>query len=327
MPKPAKEITRVGKWTAGILFIAATITALILLVGYWPDRLPENETDSGYYRNDLFHVCLLDKTCSCSMAVSDSTADNAAVAVQGEQKFCENSIHLNTVLMILVALAGFLGCLIHIASSFTNFVGSNKFKRSWVLWYYVKPFTAAALAMVMYFVFRAGLLSFNDPSSINLYGLVTLAALTGLFTDKATIKLEEFFEVVFKPKDERPDKMEEEPEFTAITPAEIEKNIENIITLSGKNLDGHDLTITINDEEVSDVTFEPTVITIRYTIPASQDTAAEFKVVVNNAEDTELYTATLKLKPVQQGGEPGGGQQGGGQGGGQQEGGQQGGGE
>jgi hypothetical protein len=99
--------------------------------------------------------------------------------------------------------------MIYIATSFTTFVGAGKFKKSWILWYCVKPFTAAALALGMYFVFRGGFLNMSDDSTnINLYGVMTLSILTGLFTDRATLKLKEVFDVLLKPSEERPNKLE-----------------------------------------------------------------------------------------------------------------------
>jgi hypothetical protein len=122
----------------------------------------------------------------------------------------EHTIQFNTLMLLLVATAGFLGNMIHIASSFTTFIGSNQFKRSWILWYCVKPFTASALALVIYFAFRAGFLNSNDPgNTLNIYGIMTVSALSGLFTDTATQKMKEVFEVIFKPKETRPDSLED----------------------------------------------------------------------------------------------------------------------
>ncbi|HXB91740.1 MAG TPA: hypothetical protein VNU72_05605 [Puia sp.] len=111
-------------------------------------------------------------------------------------------IHLNTLLLILVAAGGFLGNMIHISTSLTTFVGNGQFKSNWILWYFVKPFTAAALALGLYFVFRAGFLNMSaDLGSINLYGVITISFLTGLYTDRATMKLQEVINTVFGIKD------------------------------------------------------------------------------------------------------------------------------
>jgi hypothetical protein len=264
------EIDLTGMIWAGILFILFILAPIFFLIALWPDRLPLKEGYS-YYDVRLFQVILLDK------------APDVASSI----------MHLNTLLMILVAVSGFMGTMIHAATSFTNFVGSEKFKRSWTLWYYVKPFIGAAMAMVFYFVFRAGLLNFNDPSNINLFGLITLAALTGLFTDRATIKLEEFFDVVFKPKDERPGKLETKYKFTSITPQSLDLDKENTWVISGEHLDEQKFKVLLNDNEVP---FAQTAasITITYTPTEEDKKLEEFKLVVIDEDNKEAYSAVLR---------------------------------
>lgn len=179
----------------------------------------------------------------------------------------DNLIHLNTILLILVALMGFLGNMVHIASSFTAFVGNGSFKRSWILWYLVKPFTAAALAIIVYFIIRAGFLSYgNGAAGISLYGVLSLSALAGLFTDSATLKLKEIFEVIFKPKDERQDKLiEPDISITSISPSSIPSAGESTITLTGTNLNTPGIKITLDGNEIKPVTAAKDTIVIKYT--------------------------------------------------------------
>lgn len=56
--------------------------------------------------------------------------------------------------------------------------------------------------------FLGGLFSGDTSASVlNLYGVLTVSALSGLFSDRATLKLEEIYESIFKPKDDRSDKL------------------------------------------------------------------------------------------------------------------------
>jgi hypothetical protein len=64
-------------------------------------------------------------------------------------------------IILLVAIAGALGAFIHIATSFTDFIGSQKFEPSWIPWYFMRPFIGAALALSFYFLLRGGLISVN----------------------------------------------------------------------------------------------------------------------------------------------------------------------
>ncbi len=197
------EITATGKWWAGIIMILLTAACCFFIIAFWPDRLPSpKEKIRPLYVNKLFHVQL------AGIPSSDSTVKEDLAKIPSTELY-PGLIHLNTILLLLVATAGFLGNMIYIATSFTTFVGAGKFKKSWLLWYCVKPFTAAALAIGMYFVFRGGFLNMSDDSTnINLYGVMTLSVLTGLFTDRATLKLKEVFDVLLKPAQDRPNKLE-----------------------------------------------------------------------------------------------------------------------
>lgn len=206
-------------------------------------------------------------------------------------------LHINTLLLILVGLGGFVGNMIHIATSFTTFVGAGKFKKSWLLWYCIKPFTAAALAIGIYFVFRGGFLNMNDGgASINLYGLMTISLFAGLFTDKATEKLKEVFEVLFRSKEERPDPLVSKFKIVNISPLIIEKDKVNKMTLTGEKLDTEKLKISINNEEIADIKTSTSTITFDYTIPESLKDEKTLTVSVKDDKGTEHYTVDLTVK-------------------------------
>lgn len=182
------------------------------------------------------------------------------------KKSCTRTIDLNTLILLLVAIAGFLGNMIHIASSFTNFIGAGKFKRSWMMWYWVKPFTAAALAVGVYIIFRAGFLNSAEASvNVNLYGVVAIALLAGLFTDMATQKLKEIFGVVFQSSTVRPNPLEYPPvKITSTNPKSLPLNKEAAIVLSGIGFDSRTLKFTIDGEEITGAVIQPNSIAFTY---------------------------------------------------------------
>jgi hypothetical protein len=214
-------------------------------------------------------------------------------------------IDLNVLLMFLVAVGGFLGNMIHIATSFTAFVGSGTFNRRWILWYFVKPFTAACLALGLYFVFRAGFLNYSaDPTGINLYGIMTIAILAGLFTDKATLKLGEIFEVVFtlkkdgKSGDTRPDPLiPAAAKVKKIPPDILSPTDNNTIVITGENLDKTPFGFTINDEALAadKVKITASTITIQYQIPATQAGKNEFVLTVTDEKKAVVFTHTFGI--------------------------------
>ncbi|MCU0371174.1 MAG: hypothetical protein MUC31_07145, partial [Bacteroidales bacterium] len=105
-------------------------------------------------------------------------------------------------LILLVLLAGALGSYVHSATSFVDFTGNNALKRSWLWWYILRPFIGAVLALLFYFVVRGGFLSTGaDASSVSLYGVTAIAGLVGMFSKKATDKLKEVFDSLFRSKE------------------------------------------------------------------------------------------------------------------------------
>ena len=294
---PVNEITKAGKFWAGVLLIVLTTAVITLVIAYWPNKMPPigQGDDGAWYTRQCFNITLIEKNDCAILHDNDSLRRNSdstelkivrlGIALKDtavkkdtvqfkklsdsllalEKKDAElkknissitdiKKIHLNTILLLLVALMGFLGNMVHIATSFTTFVGNETFKRSWILWYFVKPFTASGLAIIVYFIIRAGFLSYGSGASgVSLYGILSLAAFAGLFTDSATLKLKEIFEVIFKPKDERNDRLEGEFSVTALAPETIPATGETKLTLTGKNLNKPDIKITIDGVEINAV--------------------------------------------------------------------------
>jgi hypothetical protein len=130
-------------------------------------------------------------------------------------------------LLLLLAIMGALGGLIHGISSFTTFVGNREFLPSWAWWYVFKPFLAALVALVVFLVFRAGF-GMGDFSldTADCLKAAAFAALIGLFAEQATIKLKDIFEAFFTPRrDPRDDKAgnvkPKTPAITSLDPTSV----------------------------------------------------------------------------------------------------------
>ena len=106
-------------------------------------------------------------------------------------------------LLLLLALMGALGAIIHGISSFTIFVGNREFTPSWIWWYIFKPFLGGLVALVVFLVFRAGFGAgsfFLDAADC--LKSAAFAALIGLFAEPATLKLKDVFETLFTPRND-----------------------------------------------------------------------------------------------------------------------------
>lgn len=101
-------------------------------------------------------------------------------------------------LLWIVILAGALGSLIHAVRSVYWYVGNRDLVWSWIGKYLLMPFSGSALAVVFYFVVRGGFFSpqagFANTSP---FGFAAMAALVGLFSEPAVLKLKQIAETVF----------------------------------------------------------------------------------------------------------------------------------
>ena len=122
----------------------------------------------------------------------------------------EATINQDIRLILLVLITGALGACVASLQSLADYIGNERLKSSWVAFYLVRPPIGAGIAFVFYLVLRGGLASGAgfDPATVNPFGLTAVAALVGMFSDKAMLKLQEVFTTLFKADDTRKDKLE-----------------------------------------------------------------------------------------------------------------------
>ncbi|NQT82119.1 hypothetical protein HQ563_03795 [bacterium] len=102
-------------------------------------------------------------------------------------------------LLLIVALAGALGSLVHALRSLYWYVGNRALVRSWLMKYFLLPFAGAALAVIFYFVIRGGFFSREATmQQTDPFGFAALAGLVGMFSEQAVLKLKEVADTVFK---------------------------------------------------------------------------------------------------------------------------------
>jgi hypothetical protein len=108
------------------------------------------------------------------------------------------NLNLDINLLLVAALTGALGGLLHSLRSIAWYVGERKLKWSWVLFYACLPFVAAILALLFYFLLRGGLISAQGTSKdISPYGIAAVSGLVGLFSDQAAEMLRAVFSNIF----------------------------------------------------------------------------------------------------------------------------------
>lgn len=182
--------------TLGGMLILMAIFLCAGLVCMWP----ENSKDVGHLQyNAQATAVTIGETKAATSEVPGLTASaDKSVSNTGAGK---PWLSMERRILILVMIAGALGSFIHIAISFAEFVGDAEFSANWIWWYLLKPFTSMALAAIFYLVLRGGLMSpEGDGAAVNLYGVVAMSGMVGLFSKQATAKLAEVFDTLFRAK-------------------------------------------------------------------------------------------------------------------------------
>jgi ABC-type multidrug transport system fused ATPase/permease subunit len=135
-------------------------------------------------------------------AQDDEKAEEARVRASDDQPiqtrwFEPMSREVNLLLLVLVM--GALGSFVYSARSFVDFVGNRSLRASWSAWYLMYPLIGSALALVFYLAIRGGFLTpASKGAEVNVYGLMAISGLVGMFSKQATTKLAELFTTLFK---------------------------------------------------------------------------------------------------------------------------------
>jgi len=221
-----------GRNALGI-YLMSTFLLVFLLIDFWPPSLPDSATartdrlEAAKNAEDKAAVVTkaqeaLDAAAPAAKAQSQVALDRAKKESQEadddlkdkreiEKKVLSPTVnpHFGSIsrdidLVLLVLLAGALGSFLHSARSFADFVGNKRMAGSWAWWYLLHPFMGAIMALVFYAAVRGGFLAITGganmkASDLSPYGVTAIAALVGMFSNQATQKLADVFDVLFKP--------------------------------------------------------------------------------------------------------------------------------
>jgi hypothetical protein len=212
------------------------------------------------------------------------------------------SVTPDTGLIVMAAVVGALGAFLHASASLGDYLGNKRFVASWTPWYVVRLPLGAALAVLFYFVVRAGFLS-SDASSdkVNTFGVAALAGLAGLFSKQATDKLREVFETLFRVSPQGGDAERGNslanpvPVISALDPASVKVGATNVsLRVSGEDFVEHSIVRVGGVEQPT--TFE-SAGELRAQLPADLVAApAVLDVTVSSPEPGGGVSAPMTLK-------------------------------
>jgi hypothetical protein len=217
-------------------------------------------------------------------------------------------------LFLVVAMAT-IGAGIHGLTSLSTYVGNRRFVESWSTWYLIRLPVGVGLAVLLYFVLRAGFISASSGGgTINPYGLAAFAGLSGMFSKEATDMLHDVYSTVFKSSAnaQRADKVDGAMMIVHVTPASLAVGTNDLtIKIYGRGFfaattakvgsatrpvsvkDEGELTVTLLDVDVA----APGVVTIELVPPRAPPTARA-SVDIRVRPVVTAVTAAGPLAPV-----------------------------
>jgi hypothetical protein len=168
------------------------------------------------------------KTTSDGLTTSTTLREENATHIRTTTQSVSSSVIRERALVFVSIIFGTLGASVHGITSLAMWYSNRKLKRSFLFWYLSRPLIGAALALVVYLLLRATLLSssvveINRNAFINAFGVAGISALVGLMTPQITKKLRDVFDQLFgigKAEEERGD----EPGTGATIKLSAEKN-------------------------------------------------------------------------------------------------------
>jgi hypothetical protein len=225
-------------------------------------------------------------------------------------------LSLDVRLILMVMMAGGLGSFVHVATSFSDYVGNEKLTSNWLWFYVLRPFIGMMLAVIFYLAIRGGFLTGGgDAGSINPFGIAALAGLVGMFSKQATDKLSEVFDTLFKTAPGAGDSKRKDnlnnpvPVLTDVEPKNVkQKSADVVVTVKGSGfVKGASLRVKDSARETEFV--DATRLTARL-LPADVASAGVIEVTVFNPGPGGGTSTPIKITidPEGDGGGGGGGQ-------------------
>lgn len=222
--------------------------------------------------------------------------------------YLEWTISREMQLVLMVLFAGALGSLVHGVKSLTDFIGNRTAITSWAAWYVARPFLGGAMAFIVYAVFRGGFLTGTpgEAGVVNPFGVTAIAALVGMFTDKAAQKLAEVFDTLFKADDRRSGKLAA-PVISRIEPPTVLTGTTDTVDLKiiGERLSAT-RTVTIDGKERTPDKVSDKEVVVKLQ-PEDMARSGEFSISVVTAEATSpsvkffVSDLTIKAEPLKPG--------------------------
>ena len=261
---PKRYVTKWGTIFTALLFLGMGVLVIANIVGVWPRSVPASI--------DVRFVDTLSTVTPAEIDSLEVRIAREALATIRDSTEAGDTIRTYLVVqridtvgapwdfrLLLIALwFGALGSLLHAGSSFVTFAGSRQLVVSWLPWYIVRPLLGAGLAVVFYVVMRAGFGTAGGAAPVDMshYTVAAFAALVGLFTHRATLKLKDVFDALFPPRegDQHADALGKDksviaPRITSLIPTTVPVGTDAVPVEIVVDYAPDDVTLAVNGKE------------------------------------------------------------------------------
>jgi hypothetical protein len=104
-------------------------------------------------------------------------------------------------LFLAVLSAGMIGGAVYSLRAHTVHIALGNYLASWWQWNVTRPFLSGALAILFFFLVRAGFVENGQASALRPEGFIAIGGLVGLFTDQAWAKIRQIANATFAEAD------------------------------------------------------------------------------------------------------------------------------
>jgi hypothetical protein len=202
-----KDVGTIGIVVLTFYLITAILLCFYGLIALWPGPSPSGQVPPG---KAAVSPTPSPQVTPSSVSPTDTSsvesapvitpapglqATRAPITIFGRQLEIWDEVRL----LLIVILAGALGSLVHTVRSVYWYIGNRTLKWSWLAKYVLQPFAGSALSVIFYVVVRGGFFSPQTTfANTSPFGFAALAALVGLFSEQAVLKLKKVAETVLE---------------------------------------------------------------------------------------------------------------------------------
>jgi hypothetical protein len=218
---------------------------------------------------------------SGSQAVVTAVDTKSSARVAAVVRFTQPGAVSDVRMLCLVVFMGAFGALLASTRSFVNFVGNRAFAPSWGFFYLFRPMFGSGLALIVFLGYRIGAVGGPQGGSpADPFTAAFVAAMVGLFADTVLQKLKELMLQLFRPQDERTDKLAGSS--AVILPAITNMTVANgTLTIIGTGF-AAGASVSLNGAVTPATFVDSTKLTV--VLPATQQAGATIAVLVTNPD-------------------------------------------